>query len=555
MKDDTMESFGPMRRVSVGTAAGELEPCGAGGAPALRPGTEAHRSEDGAGATGQWEGRSGGRTRKAAPPSRPSRGRPSAWPALCLAAACLPLLGGCADMDPWRQMSAAPASASSLFVAPARPAPPLEAARQPPPRAERADGKLTLAECIRIALQRNPATRSSWQSSRSAAAQLGREKSAYLPQVDLAASAEQAETASRQGGKAAGTQDNFDVGFSLRYLLFDGGARAARVRGAAAELLAANLRHNTTLQDVALEVQAAYYRLLAAGWLTTVAEQTVQQRQRHVELARARHQSGVVTRSDVLKAETEKAQADLGMVRARSVARVARGQLAHSLGLRVSTDLDVVDLPQDLQKQELADIERLLIEAAGSRPELRAALSGIASRRAEVEAAEARYLPAISAETGYGWKRSSFPPDDDEWSVGVVMSLPLFTGFDRAYQVRRAKAELAQAVADYERLLRGVELEVWTAYSDVVEADQAVEAARKFVASAEESARVAEGEYKSGAGSIIELIDAQTARTAAQVRLVQARLDWYLAMARFERAVGRTLARPREPPAAGRAGP
>jgi len=100
---------------------------------------------------------------------------------------------------------------------------------------------------------------------------------------------------------------------------------------------------------------------------------------------------------------------------------------------------------------------------------------------------------------------------------------------------------LAGTVAEHEKLLRGVELEVWTAYSQLVEAGPAIEAARALVTSAEESARVAEGEYKNGTGSIIEIIDAQTARSTANVRLVQARLDWYTAMARLERAVGRTF--------------
>lgn len=90
--------------------------------------------------------------------------------------------------------------------------------------------------------------------------------------------------------------------------------------------------------------------------------------------------------------------------------------------------------------------------------------------------------------------------------------------------------------------MRGVELEVWTAYSQLIEAGQAIEAARALVASAEESARVTEGEYRNGTASIIEVTDAQTARTTANVRLVQARLDWYTALARLERAIGRTLA-------------
>ena len=91
-------------------------------------------------------------------------------------------------------------------------------------------------------------------------------------------------------------------------------------------------------------------------------------------------------------------------------------------------------------------------------------------------------------------------------------------------------------------LLRGIELEVWTAYWRLTEAGEAIEAAAALTASASESARLAEGEYKNGVISIVGLIDAQTARTEADRRLIQSRLDWYTAKTRFERAVGRSLA-------------
>ncbi len=189
-----------------------------------------------------------------------------------------------------------------------------------------------------------------------------------------------------------------------------------------------------------------------------------------------------------------------------------------------------------------ANVDRLLMEATRSRPELAAALARIEAKRAEVKATRARYWPTITANASAGRKDTTFLPDREEWSAGVGLRFPLFTGFGRSHQLRRARAELARAAAEHSDLVRGVELEVWTAYWQIIEAGEAIEAARELVASAEESAHVAEGEYKSGAGSVIGVIDAQAARTAAKTRFVQARLDWYTAKARFERAVGRMFA-------------
>jgi len=188
-----------------------------------------------------------------------------------------------------------------------------------------------------------------------------------------------------------------------------------------------------------------------------------------------------------------------------------------------------------------------LNEATLNRPELQAALAEVRIQEAAGRIAKSRYWPTVAFDTGFGWLGRSFPPSQQQWSVGVALDLPLFTGFDRNYQLHASKADLARAIAQREGVLRGVELEVWTAYWQTVEAGQAIGAAKWFVASAEESARVAEGEYKNGTGSIIGLIDAQTARTAAKARLIQARLNWRAAMARFERAVGRSLAQRRKP--------
>ncbi len=292
---------------------------------------------------------------------------------------------------------------------------------------------------------------------------------------------------------------------------------------------------------MALRTEVAYYQLLADKELERVAEQTLRQTQYHVDVARARHENGLVARSDVLKAETEEADADLQLVRARSQVRISRGSLANAMGLKPSESFEVAELPENSRQREPADINLLMTEAA-KRPELRAALARVEADRAKLNTAKARYWPQVTLNTDYGWRDRTFVLTRAEWSLGVGISWPLFDGFNREYAVRRARSDLAEAKAEYDRILRSVELEVWTAYEELLESKQAIDAALALVASAEESARVTEGEYKNGTASIVDVIDAQTARTAANVRLVQARLDWYTAMANLERAIGRTSA-------------
>jgi len=453
------------------------------------------------------------------------------------AAVCVSLaLSGCGTTDPWSEMSKAPRSRSALFGST-----PDGASSQLP--AEPFARELTLAECIRVALERNPRTAASWQTARAAAARVGQSRSEYLPTVGFGADAARANPAELDGKADSGAQNTFDARFGVRYLLFDGGGRRARLNASQADLLAANFRHNTVLLDVALTVEEAYYSLLAARQFREVARETVKQTEYHVALAEARHKVGVAAKSDVLQARTEKAEADLSFVRADSAVRIADGQLANAMGLHVSQTVEIAEpqLPQDIHRTELADIEQLLDEAARMRPEMRVALAQIEVQRASVKSADARYWPTVTVGAGVGWTGRTFPPSLSQWDLGLGVDWPLFTGFDRNYQVIRSKSDLARAIAEREGLLQGVELAVWTAYQRIIEASQAIDAAGRFVASAEENARVAEGEYKNGVGSIIALIDAQNGHSVARTRLVQAQFDWYTAMAQFERAVGRTL--------------
>ena len=61
----------------------------------------------------------------------------------------------------------------------------------------------------------------------------------------------------------------------------------------------------------------------------------------------------------------------------------------------------------------------------------------------------------------------------------------------------------------------------------------------KEIEAANESRLLAEGRYKEGVGSIIEVTDAQTLALDAQTAHIQAKYDYYTALARLNRAVGK----------------
>ena len=446
-------------------------------------------------------------------------------------------LAGCAISDPFGEMKGAPATPSSVYSAPKE---------QPPEPSVKgtvqwhSEEPLSLAECIEIALKNSPALSSSWQRTRAAAAAVGEARSLYMPQVTFQANAQRqkAQVLTEVEGVFLRTVHN--ASFGVRQLLLDGGVRRARVSAAEEVLRGVGLHHNAALLDVALNTEAAYYELLAARSLLEVAQDALRQRERHLEFAQALREAGLGRLVDVMQVKAEKADAVLAVVEARNLVRVGRGRLASAMGLPAWTHVEILDIPAAVQPAVRDDVEKLLADGTVNRPRLRAALAEVAALRHQLRAEKAARLPEVKLSADYGWTDVHMLPEErHEWDIGLGLSVPIFTGFQRTYAIRRTEAELKAAIADYQKLLRDAELEIWEAYSALVEAEEALEAAEAYEESSRESLTVIEREYREGRATIVELIDAQTAHTRARSRGVRATLNWYLAIARLERAVGR----------------
>lgn len=409
---------------------------------------------------------------------------------------------------------------------------------------------LSLARCVTIALERNPALRAARHGERAAAAHVGEERSTFFPKLALDAGITRANTPKlRDEGHASADESRALLVGSL--LLFEGGARGGRLAGARAEQAVAMALVDAAALDLATAVAIAYYERLAAEGMAQVAADTVVQVATHVKLAEARLASGVAARYDVLKARTEKAEADLLLVRARGTLRVTEGALARTMGLPVALSLAIEPMPEDVPAQALSDVRRLAAVALEQRPELRAARARIESRRAELRVATAGYLPSVGAAADVGLGAASLVPDRGRWTVGLGVSVPLFEGLLTPARRARASAEEARALDEHALTQQDVEFEVWTAATRFGEAQEARAAAAILVASADESARVADGMYRNGVASIIELVDAQAAQTAARNRRVLAILDFHAAAARLARALGQQPATSRPAAIAG----
>jgi outer membrane protein TolC len=280
--------------------------------------------------------------------------------------------------------------------------------------------------------------------------------------------------------------------------------------------------------------------VVAADELLLAAKTTEETADRTVAITRALQTGGVATLSDVLQAETAYDQAILARVQADAAAKTARGTLAVAIGSRADQawKLESESVPSEVQPLT-ARMSDLMAEATRQRPDLAAALAQRDAAEANVTVARAVGRPSISFQGGHELADTTGVPNQNYNQIGLYLTVPLFSGFNAGYGVRQAQAQLAGQEATAEQVRLQVSLDVWNAYYALDSGNQQLGATSLLTKTAANNQDVALGRYKSGVGTIIDVLTAQTAAANARQLRINAELSWKVARSQLALALGR----------------
>jgi TolC family type I secretion outer membrane protein len=395
----------------------------------------------------------------------------------------------------------------------------------------------TLAELTALALSNNPQTHSAWASLRAQAASVGISEAAWLPKLTLNATAQQAQSTTSTGYSIP-TQRIFAPNLSLSWLLYDFGQREAGIAAAKAGLVAARFANDQTLQTVLANVATAYYQALADRVLIEVDKQSVKTAQNALDAAQARYRSGQATISDLYQAKAALAQAQGTLATAEQTRLQNEGALASAVGLPVDTRLRLAPLQTRIDPKLEANVKSLLQRAIAQNPNLQNAQAQVAQARATLDQTERAGLPSISLGANQGLRFQQSMGRTETNSIGITLSVPLFTGFNQHYQTAQARAKLAEAEANRDTTYQSTELAVWQGYYAFRGAVVAIPSARAQVENASEALKAVQAQYKVGYATIQELLTAQSTLATAEVTLAQNALNAYTALAKLGAAIG-----------------
>lgn len=409
------------------------------------------------------------------------------------------------------------------------------------------DHPLSLKECVRIAVEQNPNVASMLHSGRAALAKIGSANAAYWPTLSMTGTLGRSYSEPQKGTSRQAllfsslTSTATNAYFSGQYTVWDSGERKAAVEGSQASYEASDATYQATTQNLALSVETAYYALDGALWNLQVAQETLKQNDFHVDMAEAQHKVGLVALSDVLQAATADANAKLTLIQAQGLVNTSRTSLAVLMGLPSDSALEIEAMDRDAPLPALPDWQNGRDRALSTLPEIRAAFQTSESLRFAIKQAEASYLPSVTASGTAGLFDTGSWPNRQEWSGGLSLVIPVFTGFARKYQVLQAKEAWKGSEMTLQNTKLTSEQAAYDARIQLATALQSVEAARALVKSAQENSDVADGQYKNGLGSMTNVVDAEASLSSAKYQLVSARFAVLTALATWNRTTGLDL--------------
>jgi len=419
---------------------------------------------------------------------------------------------------------------------PPKPALQLNVSAGDPCAAKPLDQALNLLEVVNLALCNNPQTHVVWASTRAQAEQVGVNKAGYLPNASLNAAATRTKTST------ASDIDQRSVGLTFSYLLFDFGSRAANLDNARQLLAASIATQDSTVQSVFLAAVQAYYQTQASHAALDAALESESAAKESFAAAEARYKAGSATPADKLQAQTAYSQATLNRITTDGNLKNAQGALANILGLDANRTVSLAianttAIPQSFLGGFEGDVNALIEQARQRRPDLQAAAAQVKAAQASTDAARAADLPTIFLTASADqYNTSGFNSHGSR--VGIDLNVPIFSGYSPTYRVRAAEAQVDVKNAQLEQLRLQVALDVWTAYQRLTTATQSLLSSADLLNSAEQSERVALGRYKAGVGSILDVLNAQSAMASARQQRIQSTFSWNISRATLAQAMG-----------------
>ena len=337
-----------------------------------------------------------------------------------------------------------------------------------------------------------------------------------------------------------GAHHNFQADLTLNQPIFAWGRYYKNYQSAKLSLQAAHKELDAAYNQLVLDVSEAFYRVLLSLEFVKVSEQTVELVEKQLKIAQNLFDAGASTNFDVLRAEVLLANAKSNRIRAKNGERAAMDFYKNVLNIDLGESIQVQgSLEQPILE---LDLDPLIQRGLEKRPELHQIQFTEGAAKKQVDVAKTRNRPALSFFSNYQLDHNERLEEMNRiWNLGFALNIPIFDGLATRAAVKQAESGLKQTQLGKQQMIDAIELEIRSAYLNLLEAKTLIDVQRETVEQAQESVRIANLRYENGMITSVELTDAQLALSQAEVNRLQSLHDYAVGLARLEKAIGQKI--------------
>ncbi len=349
------------------------------------------------------------------------------------------------------------------------------------------------------------------------------------------------------------SENTIIFGVTGNQTLYSGGRVGAQNRAAAAGARSASIGLTAAQAELRLNVASAYYDATLADRMVQIAESSLVQSERTFRQTSLARQVGNVAEFDLLRARVARdnlrpqvigtrAQRDIAYLRLRQIVNVPLNQplrltsdiqqglptapaaerLAENSGARISPVARITDNVESVLEMDRAvstSVNAVVASTdttAAARSTVRQAQENVVAQEQLLRIAKGARLPSLGLTTTY--QRFNYPltfgdltPGNTfpNWTVGLGLSVPLFSGGRIRGDQMMAQANLAEAKQRHEQTKDFAALDARLAIADLEQQETAFLASVGTDEVASRAYKIAEVRYTEGISTQIELSESR----------------------------------------------
>ena len=347
------------------------------------------------------------------------------------------------------------------------------------------------------------------------------------------------------GEDRIGGGQNFRIG-GLSMPIYDGQI-ISQLSSAKNSLMQTQMQQAGTRQTIIFQTKQRYFLLLQAIKLLEVQQERVRVAEESLRRAETLYEIGSAAILQVTNARSSLASFRATLIQRENAVFIAQSNLAFTMGL--GTDVDIIPSEEEFEllTPKYSESDALSIALKEHPDILGSKYSMLASRDTYNATRKSLYHPRITMSTGaYSWsigKDEEFGGIEDiflknyNYSFSIGVTMPLFN-FNTSINLKRQKLLYLRSQEQLDQAKRQKALDLRLRYLNLERFRRLIEANEVAVQAAEENFKLEEERYNFGGGTFLERLTAQRDLFDARNNLVQSKYNYLIEMANLESEVG-----------------